>query len=439
MSSILAPPTESFGHQQNASSASSIYNEEVSEELAAEPEQQELEAAAELQAIESAPAMLHIPPPPPSWSSPKLAKPIVIPEQTGQFGAPFSRCYPPSLELFRVGKDEFVDMIDRLNKVWAPSGFWRNVDVAGNVALSVPEPSLFVLGITLSGVAQTALRVSQARASNAFLKVLNDGYFKQRGLRVKVVGSKKVKKLLKADNWNDNIKMDLDFNVNSQAPSSQPSSVHTSALSEKSMDQGPVIADADVPPAYNQPGSHQNYYADEKIMHSGPESISSDDDHTSLNITHPISHPAAEPSFNSLASTFTPSTGPKDPNAWAKKRMEALGAVVELLEFEGVAAPPASAAAEEKKLASKFANLQARMLRRSYNGMQGTLEKSVQEAERKAEKEVDGKKREKALVKAGKQREKLNEKANKETERLEWIIILNVDDIEGWRILDAKK
>ncbi|KAH8917752.1 hypothetical protein BT69DRAFT_1338829 [Atractiella rhizophila] len=160
MSSILAPPTHSFGHQRNSSSASSIYNEEVSEELAAEPEQQELEAAAELQAIESTPAMLHIPPPPPSWSSPKLAKPIVIPEQTyvcspsledrgNAEDAVDSLALPSPGAILRHWNSsglERTNMIDRLNKVWAPSGFWRNVDVAGNVALSVPEPSLFVLG-----------------------------------------------------------------------------------------------------------------------------------------------------------------------------------------------------------------------------------------------------------------------------------------------------
>ncbi|KAH8918778.1 hypothetical protein BT69DRAFT_1353649 [Atractiella rhizophila] len=443
MSATLAPPSPSPSYV--SPSASSVFHEELSDDSHhSESEQRELEAAAEQQAIESSPALLTILPPPPSWSAPKLRVPIVIPEQTGQFGAPFSRCFPPILNIFRVGKNEFIDMIDHLNKVWAPSGFWSTVDVAGNIVGIVPEPACLITGIALSVVARTALRVSQMRASNAFLKVLNEEFFEKRGLRVKVVDSKKVKTLLKADNWNDDVKMHLDFN--SPTPLQSPSSP-----SLEEMFDPPAVP----PPEYIQPpvpspspsafqvayvSAHPHYYSADVHQHSQSTSSTASSEHSHGHSSSDSSHGAALSSTSSHTSISSHSGVHKDANDWAKRRMKALGDLVEELDFDNIPLPaPAPHLRPGQKAVNRFEDVQARIVRKNYNGMQGRLEKRIMKAEEKARVEEDPIRRERYERKAGKKREKLNERANKETEKLSWIVILNVDDKEGWKVLDNSR
>ncbi|KAH8918777.1 hypothetical protein BT69DRAFT_546724 [Atractiella rhizophila] len=149
-SSTYPPASPShYQHQHRSPSPNPFHqNEQEDEQIAnavfSPSYEAEVERAAEQEAIDSPPILLSAPDPPPGWSPPSLRRPIIIPEVTGQFGAPFSRCFPQILDLFQVNKAEFIDMIDRLNKVWAPSGVWNNLDVAANVIGLVPEVTFMV-------------------------------------------------------------------------------------------------------------------------------------------------------------------------------------------------------------------------------------------------------------------------------------------------------
>ncbi|KAH8918935.1 hypothetical protein BT69DRAFT_534936 [Atractiella rhizophila] len=141
-------------------------------------------------------------------------------------------------------------------------------------------------------------------------------------------------------------------------------------------------------------------------------------------------------SANSIRSSSS-SSAPKDPNGWAKRRMAAIGDIVEPLDFDSIPPLPEKRKGAGKETVTKVTDLQLRLFKQNFNGMQGRLEQRLSKVEEKLESEEnrDLKKREKLEKKAQKEREKLNKRANKETEKLSWIVILPTTDKAGWKIL----
>ncbi|KAI0905955.1 hypothetical protein F4823DRAFT_109308 [Ustulina deusta] len=119
-------------------------------------------------------------------SSQHLRKPIVIPATAASLGSPFLRAYPPSLEAFQISREEFLDILDGLNRVAVQSPPLRALGLVGEVLEVVPLPTAQVVGLALNSAAQLGKFALSKGATEAYLRKANKETFAPRGLKMEI-------------------------------------------------------------------------------------------------------------------------------------------------------------------------------------------------------------------------------------------------------------
>ncbi|KAI1421472.1 hypothetical protein F5Y12DRAFT_706395 [Xylaria sp. FL1777] len=122
----------------------------------------------------------------PVTSSQRLRKPIVVPATAASLGSPFLRAYPPSLQAFQLSRNDFLDVLDGLNRVAVQSPPLRALGLVGEVLGVVPLSSTQMAGLALSSAAQIGTVALSKGATEVYLRKVNKEIFAPRGLKMEI-------------------------------------------------------------------------------------------------------------------------------------------------------------------------------------------------------------------------------------------------------------
>lgn len=138
-------------------------------------------------------------PVPPDAILPPLPKPVLVPRTSPGLNHPFARAWAPELENHAVTRADFVAFIDNLNIVCAPHAAGRILHVAAfGIGLAQNEYTDAVAGV-LEGIAILSMVAVTHTRVKKYLARLNGAYFHPRRLHVKIVGTKKMLRILGLD------------------------------------------------------------------------------------------------------------------------------------------------------------------------------------------------------------------------------------------------
>jgi hypothetical protein len=130
---------------------------------------------------------------------PPLPKPVVIPRVDSGGAAPFARAWAPELAKHAIAKEDFVAFIDSLNITITPHLAFRVLQVAAFGVGLVPYDIAEAVGGALEAIALVgAIAVNYKRTKDYLLR-MNEKYFHPRNLHVKIIGTKRLKKLFELD------------------------------------------------------------------------------------------------------------------------------------------------------------------------------------------------------------------------------------------------
>lgn len=132
----------------------------------------------------------------PSSHRHSFIKPIAIPQTTPStlISGPtsFLRAYPPILTHYSITPSQFLAFLDSLNVAQAPSPPVQAVQLVGTGIGFVPHhwAQLASMGIgATAGVGGAAVSATRVKL---FLKEANEGFFAEKGLRVRIVGDEEL-------------------------------------------------------------------------------------------------------------------------------------------------------------------------------------------------------------------------------------------------------
>ncbi|KAI1359443.1 hypothetical protein F5Y08DRAFT_319687 [Xylaria arbuscula] len=131
----------------------------------------------------------HAPIPPeasPAVAPQQLVKPIVIPATTASLGSPFLRAYPPNLDAFNISREDFLGILDGLNRVAVQSPPLLALGLVGEVLGVVPIPTAQLVGFAVSTASQIGKYALSKGATEAYLRKVNKEIFGPRGLKMEI-------------------------------------------------------------------------------------------------------------------------------------------------------------------------------------------------------------------------------------------------------------
>ncbi|KAI0438353.1 hypothetical protein F4803DRAFT_535460 [Xylaria telfairii] len=115
-----------------------------------------------------------------------LRKPIAIPATGTSLGSPFLRAYPPSLEAFEISREEFLDVLDGLNRVSVQSPPLRALGLVGEILEVVPLGTVQAVGFAINATAQVGRIGLSKGATELYLRKANKEIFAPRGLKMAI-------------------------------------------------------------------------------------------------------------------------------------------------------------------------------------------------------------------------------------------------------------
>ena len=105
---------------------------------------------------------------------------------TGPQGSPFLRAYPPSLVSFNISREEFLNILDGLNRVAVQSPPLLALGLVGQVLEVVPISTAQIVGFAVSTASQIGKYALSKGATEAYLRKVNKETFVPRGLKLEV-------------------------------------------------------------------------------------------------------------------------------------------------------------------------------------------------------------------------------------------------------------
>ncbi|KAI1114202.1 hypothetical protein F5Y14DRAFT_441420 [Nemania sp. NC0429] len=130
---------------------------------------------------------------------PPLPKPVLVPRVHPGAAAPFLRAWAPELADHAVAKEDFVAFIDYLNIINTPHLAFRVMEVTGAAVGLVPYDVAEGVGGALEGIAIIGTIALNYKRKKDYFALMNEKYFHPRKLHVKVIGTKRLKRLLGLD------------------------------------------------------------------------------------------------------------------------------------------------------------------------------------------------------------------------------------------------
>ncbi|KAI2617146.1 hypothetical protein GGR54DRAFT_215791 [Hypoxylon sp. NC1633] len=136
------------------------------------------------------------PPVPSDLDLPPLPKPVLIPRINPGPKIPFARVWVPELANHGVTREDLLSFIDNLNILIRPHPAIRVVELAAFAVGFVPYDVAEGVASGLEALAILATIAMNYKRCKAYFALLNEKYFHPRKLHVKVIGSKRMMKML---------------------------------------------------------------------------------------------------------------------------------------------------------------------------------------------------------------------------------------------------
>ncbi|KAI0449473.1 hypothetical protein F5B21DRAFT_494226 [Xylaria acuta] len=140
-------------------------------------------------------ATASFPPVPEDAEFSPLPKPVLIPRLYPGGAIPFARAWAPELADHAVAKEDFVAFIDNLNIIITPHVAFRVLEVTGFAVGLVPYDVAEGVGGAIEAIAIVAAAALNYKRTKDYIALMNEKYFHPRQLHVKVIGTKRLKKL----------------------------------------------------------------------------------------------------------------------------------------------------------------------------------------------------------------------------------------------------
>ncbi|KAI0425283.1 hypothetical protein F5Y09DRAFT_322121 [Xylaria sp. FL1042] len=139
-------------------------------------------------------------PPVPEDANPlPLPKPVVVPRLDPGGAIPFARAWAPELANHAIAKEDFVAFVDNLNIIITPHVAFRVLEIAGFAVGLVPYDVAEGIGGALEAIAILGSTIMNYKQTKDYMALMNERYFHPRKLHVKIISTKRLKKLFELD------------------------------------------------------------------------------------------------------------------------------------------------------------------------------------------------------------------------------------------------
>ncbi|KAI0154200.1 hypothetical protein GGR57DRAFT_119684 [Xylariaceae sp. FL1272] len=139
------------------------------------------------------------PPVPPSATLPPLPKPVIIPRRDPGGTIPFARAWASELGASSITKEDFIAFLDNLNVIMSPHIGFHMLEIAALFVSVVPYDAAEAIGGAVGALAMLGAAAVNWKRTKDYLALMNESYFHPRKLHIKIVDTKKLKKLLKLE------------------------------------------------------------------------------------------------------------------------------------------------------------------------------------------------------------------------------------------------
>ncbi|KAH8162324.1 hypothetical protein CIB48_g5908 [Xylaria polymorpha] len=126
---------------------------------------------------------------------PPLPKPVLIPRLYPGDGVPFARAWAAELADHDIAKEDFVAFIDNLNIIITPHVALRVLKAAGFAVGLVPYDVAEGVGGAIEAIAIVGAAALNYKRTKDYVALMNEKYFHPRKLHIKIIGTKRLKKL----------------------------------------------------------------------------------------------------------------------------------------------------------------------------------------------------------------------------------------------------
>ncbi|KAI3338025.1 hypothetical protein F4824DRAFT_96740 [Ustulina deusta] len=128
-----------------------------------------------------------------------LPKPVLVPRLDPGNAIPFARAWPLELADHAITKEDFVSFIDNLNIIITPHVAFRVLQITGFAVGLVPYDVAEGIGGALGAIAMIGSIAMNYKRTKDYIALMNEKYFHPRKLHIKVIGTKRLKKLFELD------------------------------------------------------------------------------------------------------------------------------------------------------------------------------------------------------------------------------------------------
>jgi hypothetical protein len=137
----------------------------------------------------------HLDAPPPPAYTPRLMRPVAIPQVSPKMNSPFARAYSEVLSAYNIRMEEFVEFVDNFNIIMTGFPPLAALNTVGQVLGIVPNHwAQLAGGLTQVAVGVATYDVIKTRCAR-FLKLSNAEFFEPRGLKVQVKSTEEMAKV----------------------------------------------------------------------------------------------------------------------------------------------------------------------------------------------------------------------------------------------------
>lgn len=133
--------------------------------------------------------------PPPTFT-PRLSRPVAIPQTTAGLGQSFLRAWAPILQSYGIAQQDLLNFIDNLNVVSTANPPLQALNLAGSILGMVPSHVAQATAFGLQAVAKVGtVAVSKGR-TEIYMKEVNEKVFKPRRLKATIASTQAVRAVL---------------------------------------------------------------------------------------------------------------------------------------------------------------------------------------------------------------------------------------------------
>ncbi|KAI3400772.1 hypothetical protein diail_1981 [Diaporthe ilicicola] len=143
----------------------------------------------------------------------RLLKPIAIPATSHKLGSPFLRAYPSILATYGISQENFLEFLDKLNRVSVASPPVQVLGLAGSMVSLVPLHTAQIVGGSVNAAANLTTYAMSKGQTEILVRNANENMFAPHGLKLEVARLDAVAKLTGMPILNDSGKVEKKLSV----------------------------------------------------------------------------------------------------------------------------------------------------------------------------------------------------------------------------------